>query len=128
MNTVGISGNLTRDPEIRATTSGTTVLNFSVAVNERRKGKSGDWEDYANFFDCVMIGNRADAISRFLSKGMKVAIQGKLHWSHWEKDGQKRSKVEIRVDDIDFIAKYESTVTGIPATPSDSYTDEDIPF
>lgn len=102
INRVIISGNLTRDPELRTTQSGTSVLSMGVAVNDRHKNAStGEWEDYANFIDCTLFGNRAEAMGRLLKKGSKVVIDGKLRWSQWERDGQKRSKTEIIVQDID---------------------------
>ena len=105
INRVNISGNLTRDPEMRATTTGTQILSFGVAVNDRRRNpQTGEWEDVPNFIDCVVFGNRAEALSRFLSKGMKVAVEGKLRWSQWERDGQKRSKIEVIVDEVEFMS------------------------
>ena len=105
INRVNISGNLTRDPEMRASQSGTQILSFGVAVNDRRRNpQSGEWEDVPNFIDCVVFGNRADALQRLLTKGMKVAIEGKLRWSQWEKDGQKRSKIEVIVDEVEFLS------------------------
>lgn len=104
INRVVISGNITRDPELRSTQGGMEILALGVAVNDRRKNQqTGEWEDYPNFVDCVMFGNRAKSVSRFLSKGSKVAIEGKLRWSQWERDGQKRSKVEVVVDEIEFM-------------------------
>lgn len=104
INRVVISGNITRDAELRQTASGMAVLGFGVAVNDRRKNQqTGEWEDYPNFVDCVMFGNRAKSVSRFLSKGSKVVIEGKLRWSQWERDGQKRSKIEVIVDEIEFM-------------------------
>ena len=95
INRVIISGNLTRDPELRSTASGLPVLGFGVAVNDRRKNQqTGEWEDYPNFIDCTMFGARAESLSRYLSKGTKVSIEGKLRWSQWEREGQKRSKIE----------------------------------
>lgn len=103
INRVNISGNLTRDPELRATASGMPVMSFGVAVNDRRRNSNtGEWEDPPNFIDCTMFGTRAESVSRFLSKGSKVAIEGKLRWSSWERDGQKRSKLEVIVDEIEF--------------------------
>ena len=106
INRVVISGNLTRDPDLRSTASGMPVLGFGVAVNDRRKNQqTGEWEDYPNFIDCTMFGARAQSVSRFLSKGSKVAIEGKLRWSQWERDGQKRSKIEVIVDEIEFMTR-----------------------
>ena len=103
INNVSIAGNLTRDPEIRVTQGGTAVLSFGIAVNDRRKNASGQWEDVPNFFECVTFGNRATALSDILTKGMKVAIAGKLHYSSWEKDGQKHSKVDIIAQEIELM-------------------------
>lgn len=106
INRVNISGNLTRDPELRATGAGTQVLSLGVAVNDRRRNQqSGEWEDYPNYVDCVVFGSRAEALSRYLRKGSKVAIEGKLRYSSWEtKDGQRRSKLEVVVDEIEFLS------------------------
>ena len=136
INKVLISGNLTRDPELRATASGMPVLGLGVAVNDRRKNQStGEWEDYPNFIDCTMFGARAEAVSNFLSKGSKVAIEGKLRWSQWERDGQKRSKIEVIIDEIEFLTSRDSSTSSvqhkevdIPPAPEISVYDEDIPF
>lgn len=105
INCVTISGNLTRDPELRATGTGTPVLQFGMAVNDRRKNvQTGEWEDYPNFIECTMFGARADSLSRYLSKGTKVCVFGKLRWSQWEKDGKKNSKVSVIVEEIEFMS------------------------
>lgn len=137
INRVVITGNLTRDPELRSTGSGMAILNMGVAVNDRRKNpQSGEWEDVPNFIDVVMFGTRAESVSRFLSKGSKVAIEGKLRWSQWDdKDtGKKRSKVEVIVDEIEFLSSRNdnggggsySAPTSAPA-PEPPFED-DIPF
>jgi single-strand DNA-binding protein len=137
INKALISGNLTRDPELRATTSGSSVLSFSVAVNDRRKNQSsGGWEDYPNYIDCTLFGPRAESIAKYLSKGSKVAIEGKLRWSQWERDGQKRSKVEIIVEEIEFLSRRKDGESADPAeairltpdAPETTIYDEDIPF
>ena len=108
INKVIISGNLTRDPELRQTASGQSILGFGMAVNDRRKNpQTGEWEDYTNWVDCTMFGARAQAVSQYLSKGSKVAVEGKLRWSQWERDGQKRSKVEVIVDEIELMSRGE---------------------
>lgn len=103
INNVVVVGNLTRAVELRSTAGGTAVLSFGIAVNDRRKNASGQWEDVPNFFECVTFGNRATALSDILTKGMKVAIAGKLHYSSWEKDGQKHSKVDIIANEIELM-------------------------
>ena len=108
INRVNISGNLTRDPELRATQSGMQVLGFGVAVNDRRKNPStGQWEDYPNFVDCTMFGTRGEKLQQYLAKGTKVAIEGKLRYSSWERDGQRRSKLEVIVDEIEFMSQNQ---------------------
>ena len=108
INRVIISGNLTRDPELRRTQSGMAIMSFGVAVNDRRRNQqTGEWEDYANFVDCTMFGNRAESLSNYLSKGTKVAIEGKLRWSQWEREGQKRSKLEVIVDELEFMSSRD---------------------
>lgn len=108
INRVAISGNLTRDPEVRSTASGMTVMSFGVAANGSVKNnQTGEWEDRANFVDCTMFGKRAESVGQYLSKGMKVFIDGSLRWSQWEKDGNKRSKLEVIVDDIVFTGNYQ---------------------
>lgn len=142
INTVCISGNLTRDAELRATNGGSSVLRFVVAVNERRKDQQGQWSDYANFIDCVMFGNRASAVAQYLTKGLKVSVQGRLHYSSWQgKDGQRRSRVEVYVEELEFMSsrQQQGSQQGYqpapqqyqqPApqpAPQPSY-DEEIPF
>lgn len=145
INRVNITGNLTRDPELRATAGGTQMLAFGVAVNDRRKNpQTGAWEDVPNFVDCIVFGSRAEAVSRFISKGSKVAIEGKLRYSAWEtKEGQRRSKLEVIVDEIDFLSRQGQQVTspaaeaakvadtpayGTPRAPEPEFYDADIPF
>lgn len=107
INRVTITGNLTRDPELRATAGGSQVLRLGVAVNDRWfNQQTNNWEDRPNYIDCVVFGKRADALSRYLHKGMKVAIEGKLRWSQWEdrETNKNRSKIEVIVDDLEFMS------------------------
>lgn len=109
INRVAISGNLSREPEVRRTQSGMAILNVGVAVNDSRKNSQTDeWEDYTNWIDCVMIGARAEKVAPMLYKGQKVFIEGKLRYTSWERDGQKRSKVEVAIDQIEFASKRET--------------------
>lgn len=111
INKAIISGNLTRDPELRQTQGGTSILSIGVAVNDRRKNaQTGEWEDYPSFIDCTIFGNRATGVAPLLEKGMKVAIEGKLSQSRWQADdGTNRSKIEIIVDEIEFMAKRDGS-------------------
>ena len=146
INRVYVTGNLTRDPELRATQSGSQVLSFGIAVNDRRKNQqTGEWEDYPNFVDCTMFGTRAEKIASYLAKGSKVAIEGKLRYSSWERDGERRSKLEVIVDEIEFMSRRDEQGGAVistpvpapvrPAAPSQAAPvavaevyDEDIPF
>lgn len=113
INRVIISGNLTRDPEMRSTASSMPVMGFGIAVNDRRRNAStGEWEDVPNFIDCTMFGSRAESVSRFLHKGSKVCVEGKLRYSQWERDGQKRSKVEVIVDEIELMSQRSDNGQG----------------
>ncbi len=107
INKVVISGNLTRDAELRSTQSGLSVLNFGIAVNDRVKNQqTGEWTDRPNFVECVLFGRRADSLANILHKGSKVAIEGKLRYSSWENDqGQKRSKLEVLVDEVELMSQ-----------------------
>ena len=127
INRVNISGNLTRDPELRQTQGGMAILSIGVAVNDRRKNpQTGEWEDVPNFVDCVMFGSRAEKLAQYLAKGTKVAIEGKLRWSQWEKDGAKRSKLEVIVDEIEFMSRGQQQRQ--QQTASADLYDENIPF
>lgn len=101
MNRVCLTGRLGRDPDVRATASGNTVLGFSLAVSERRKNhQTGEWEDYTNWVNCTVFGNRAEPLSHILVKGMLVCVEGRLRWSQWERDGQKRSALDVVVTEL----------------------------
>ncbi len=143
INKVIISGNLTRDPEMRQSNSGMAIMGFGVAVNDRRKNQqTGEWEDYPNFIDCTMFGNRAEAVRRFLSKGAKVAVEGHLRYERWtDQQGNNRSKVGVIVDEIEFMSHndgqqrqqggYTVPAQQRPAAPAPvapSAYDEELPF
>ena len=127
INRVNISGGLTRDVELRSTQGGTAIATFGVAVNDRRKNpQTGEWEDSPNYVDCVMFGKRAESIGNFIGKGSKVAIEGKLRWSQWQdKSGQKRSKLEVVVDEIEFMSQRrgEAQNGARPSQPT-NYTNQ----
>jgi single-strand DNA-binding protein len=116
INKATITGNITRDPELRQTQGGASVLTIGVAVNDRRKNQqTGEWEDYPNFIDCTIFGNRATGVAPHLEKGMKVAIEGKLNQSRWKADdGTNRSKIEIIVDEIEFMSRQQGQTASKP--------------
>lgn len=125
VNSVVIAGNLVRDPELRQIASGTSILEFAVAVNESRKNSSGEWEDVPSYFDVKVWGTRAESLSRFLSKGSKVTVQGRLKQERWEKDGEKRSKVVVIADNVELPPKGSGSSH---SEPKPDPIDDDIPF
>lgn len=129
VNSVNISGNLTRDSEHKALPSGTQLLEFSVAVNDRRKNaRTGEWEDHPNYVDCVMYGDRAAKLADWLRKGTKVVVSGKLSYRSWEaKDGTKRSKLDVVVSELDFASTRQRERQPEREVEPDFY-DEEIPF
>ena len=128
INRVTISGNLGREPELRSTASGMQVLSFPVCVSTRMKS-GGEWRDKPNWVDVTIFGQRAESLSRYLQKGSHVTVAGRLNQSTWEtKDGQKRSKLEVVCEDIDFSGgkRSEHPAAGYEQ-PAEVY-DDDIPF
>lgn len=137
INKVFLTGNLTRFPELRATAGGTQILSFSLAFNTSVRNKqTGEWEDRGNFIDCTIFGKRAEALSRYLTKGQKVAVTGELRYSTWDKDGQRHSKLDVIVDDIVFMSQRQggsqptqaAPATQAPMPPAVDPYDDDIPF
>lgn len=136
LNKVLIIGNLTRDPEGRATQGGTNIANFSMAVNEPRSANS-EKEPEVSYIDCVAFGKTADLIMKHVTKGSPVLVEGRLRQNRWEQEGQKRSKIEIIVFNIQFLGrKKDGEGSSSGATHGhDSYPDpgmgmpeSDIPF
>lgn len=102
INRVFLVGRLTRDADLRFTNSGTPVGKFSVAVNRSRK--NGDkWDEEVNYFDIVLWGKIAEALSKYLLKGKQIAVEGELRQNRWEQDGQSRSRVEIHASNIQLL-------------------------
>ena len=141
INRVVLVGNLTRDPELRHTPSGTAVCSLRIAVNSRRKDETGQWVDKPNYFSISVFGNQAESCAQYLSKGRPVGIDGRLEWREWEaQDGSKRQAVEIIADSVQFLgSRGEGGGEGgdrqfVPAAATagnedfSSSADDDIPF
>jgi single-strand DNA-binding protein len=144
INRVVITGNLTRDPELRSTPGGTSVCGLRVAVNSRRKdNETGQWVDKPNYFDVTVFGAQGDNCAQYLAKGRPVAIEGRLNWREWEaQDGSKRQAVDIIADAVQFLGSRDAPAqsngvveSDIPADTSDLQeatvtggSDDDIPF
>ena len=105
INRVVLVGNLTKDPELRHTPSGTAVCKLRLAVNTRQKDQAtGEWGDKPNYFDVTVWGNQGESCAQFLSKGRPVGVDGRLDWREWEaQDGTKRQAVEIIAETVQFL-------------------------
>jgi single-strand DNA-binding protein len=123
------TGNLTRDPEIKALPGGSSVANMRIAVNGRIK-REGEWIDKANYFDVAVFGAVTSAIGQYLQRGSSVAIDGRLDYREWEKDGDKRSRVVIIADSVQFTdGKRQDDDEGpMQTSPASGGVEEDIPF
>ncbi len=152
VNVVVITGNLTKDPELRHTGGGTAVCELRVAVNSRRKdGQTGEWMDKPNYFDVKVWGAQGENCAQYLSKGRPVAVEGRLDWREWEakEGGGKRQKVEIIANSVQFLGSRDgsggggngngftpssdvpadsSDFAGAPAAGGGGGGDDDIPF
>jgi single-strand DNA-binding protein len=148
INRVILTGNLTRDPELRSTSGGTSVCSLRLAVNSRRKDSSGEWTDKPNYFDITVWGAQGENCANYLSKGRPVAVDGRLEWREWEaKDGSgKRQSVEVIADSVQFLGSRDggggggngngfTATSDVPADTSDfegagvgGGSDDDIPF
>ena len=137
LNSVALVGRLTRDAELKYTNSGLQICRLSIANNYRRK-QNEQWIEETNFFDCFMMGRRAEAVHKYLTKGTQVAIDGALRFSKWETDGQTRSKVEVMINDLQLLGggRGGSGEGGADRYDSGRQTDEssvsdfedDVPF
>ncbi|MBS1895610.1 MAG: single-stranded DNA-binding protein [Actinobacteria bacterium] len=131
VNVVVITGNLTKDPELRSTGGGTSVCEMRVAVNSRRKnGQTGQWEDKPNYFNVVVFGGLADNCAEYLAKGRPAAIEGRLDWREWEaKDGSgKRQAVQIIANTVQFLGSREGASDGKGASRSSDVPADDSDF
>ena len=141
INRVVLVGNLTKDPELKSTSGGTSLCKLRIAVNTRRKDETGQWVDKPNYFDVTVWGNQAESCAQYLSKGRPVGVDGRLEWREWEtQNGDKRQSVEIVADSVQFLGSRGDGDGGgggyipadAPATPAGDFpsspTDDDIPF
>ncbi len=153
INRVVLTGNLTRDPELRSTPggSGVSVCKLGIAVNGRRKNREGVWEEKPNYFRVTVFGKQAENCANYLKKGRPIAIDGRLEWSSWENEGQKRESIDIIADSVQFLggrdeagngngngfsSGVQSAESDVPIDTGDfeaapvaaAASDEDIPF
>ena len=151
INRVVLTGNLTRDPELRSLASGMSVCSLRIASNTRRKDQAtGEWTDKPNYFSVTVWGAQGENCARVLSKGRPVALDGRLEWREWQgQDGAKRESVEIIADSVQFLGGREEAPNGgggftpqsdvpvdnrdfqpagAPAGGNSTAADDDIPF
>jgi len=146
VNVVVLVGNLTRDPELRAMPSGTSVCRLGLAVNERTKDPTtGEWGERPNYFDIDVFGAQGENCAQYLTKGRQVAVEGRLRWRSWEtQEGQKRSAVSVVANSVQFIGPRDGgdqpardrggaafSSPGANQPPSGDFAesgDDDIPF
>ena len=151
LNRVVMTGNLTRDPELRSLPSGMSVCSLRIASNTRRKDQStGEWGDKPNYFSVTVWGAQGENCARFLSKGRPIALDGRLEWREWQdQQGNKRESIEIVADSVQFLGGRDDAPTGgggftpqsdvpvdnrdfqpagAPAGGSGAPADDDIPF
>jgi single-strand DNA-binding protein len=131
INRVTITGNLTRDPELSATSgSGTAVCSLRVACNGRRKNQqTQQWEDQPNYFDVTVWGAQGENCAKYLSKGRPVAIDGRLRWREWtSQEGQKRQAVDIIAETVQFLGGREDAGNGNGFSSSARATESDVPI
>jgi single-strand DNA-binding protein len=140
LNKVFLIGNLTRDPELRYTPSGTAVASFGIAVNRTWTGQSGEKKEEVCFVDINMFGRRAEVINEYFSKGNPIFIEGRLQFNQWEtKDGQKRNTLRVVAENFQFIGSTakraaetemlgETNTSNKQSMESTDVSDEEIPF
>ena len=131
INPVTITGNLTRDPELKTLPSGTAVCALSVAVNGRRKnGQTGQWEEEPNYFDVTVWGAPGENCAKYLTKGRGVAIDGRLQWREWGEEGAKRQAVDIVAENVQFLGGRDDAGGGNGNGFSSSVraSDSDVPI
>ena len=158
LNRVLLVGRLTRDPELRSTPTGSVVCRFSIASNRSYSNKEGERKEEVGYFDCSAWGKLGEIISKYVVKGRRIGLDGYLRWSQWEnQEGKKQSKIEITVDNFQFLdsrgaamegedfagasssspsnqesrhnqESQKSQETSSPSTSSDIINDDDIPF
>jgi len=125
-----VYGNLTRDPELRFTPSGSEVCNLSLAVNRKWKNSAGEPQEEVSYLDAVAFGKTADVVSKYFHKGDQIILDGRLKQERWEdkNDGGKRSRVVIQVDRVEFVGGRKSAESAPAGTPGDDGGGEDVPF
>ena len=146
-NKITIIGNLGRDPELRYTPQGNAVCDFSVAVNDRKRDKAGEWQDIVTWFKITLWGKQAENASKYLTKGRQIYVEGRLQLEEWtDRDGNNRHTLTVQGSEIQFLGdgRNETNDTNTSTTdqtypnssPNEEFSgqshqkgnDDDIPF
>ena len=122
INRVVMTGNLTKDPELRSLPSGTSVCELRIACNTRRKdGASGEWVDKPNYFSVTVWGAQGENAAKYLSKGRPVAIDGRLEWHEWEaQDGTKRQRIDVIADSVQYLGSRDQNASANGDMPAEA--------
>ena len=142
LNKVMLMGNMTRDPQLSYLPSQTPVVEFGLAISRRYKKQDGSQAEDVCFVDCQMFGKRAEVVNQYFKKGEPIFVEGRLKFDSWEKDGQKRSKLRVFVENFEFLGKgggggqsggnqgggYQQSAPAAPEAPHGGGMDDDIPF
>ena len=131
-NQVVLMGNLTRDPELRATPNGQNVCSFSLALNRSYKGADGNWQEATDYVDVTAWGPLGERVHQYVTKGRPVLVSGRLQSRSWEQDGQKRNKVEVVAQDVTFLGgrgesgEDGSAPTSAPKSSTNKASQKDV--
>jgi len=126
-------GNVGKDPDIKSTSGGTLVANFSIATTDRQKDTAGNWQDHTDWTNLVAFGRTAEIVRDYVKKGSKLYVEGKLQTRSWEKDGQKQYRTEVIVNDLSLLSGRDdenraSSSRVVEPIIAPEITNDDIPF
>jgi single-strand DNA-binding protein len=130
INRVTVTGNLTKDPELKTLDSGFSICNLRIACNSRKK-EGDNWVDKPNYFNVTVYGKAGENAAKYLAKGRAIAVDGRLEWREWETDGQKRQAVDIVAENVQFLGGGNGDGAGAPGAAdaaASSSDDEELPF
>jgi single-strand DNA-binding protein len=129
INRVVLTGNLTRDPELRSTGNGLSICKLGIACNTRKKNnQTGTWEEKPNYFRVTVFGQQGENCAQYLKKGRPVAIDGRLEWSEYEVEGQKRQSIDIIADSVQFLGGRDDVSNGNGFSSSVRAAESDVPI
>lgn len=128
LNKVILLGNLGKDPEVKYTTSGKAVAKLALATNEKRKNKDGEYEEHTEWHNVIFWEKLAEIVEKYLKKGSKIFVEGRIQTRSWEKDGEKKYMTEIVGSDLVMLDSAPEKQASTAVTANKPITDDDIPF